>query len=87
MLIGLGGMVWLAPWLLLVKNDDRQRERAAMKKGGARPIPFSRIMEGPVKTGCRLIEHARHHRLLLAEGHLPRRLPGCPGAWCEGLPP
>ena len=50
-LIGLGGLVWLAPWLLLVKNDDRQLERAAVKKEGASPIPFSTIMASPVTWG------------------------------------
>ena len=29
-----------------------------------------------VKTGGRLIQHARYYRLLLAEGHLSRRLFG-----------
>ena len=50
-LIGLGGLIWLAPWLLLVKNDDRQIERAAAKKAGTRPIPFGRIMASPVIWG------------------------------------
>jgi MFS family permease len=50
-LIGLGGLIWLAPWLLLVKNDDRQIERAAVKKEGTRPIPFGRIMASPVVWG------------------------------------
>jgi len=44
-------MVWLAPWLLLVRNDDRQLQRAAAKNDGARPIPFSRIMASPVTWG------------------------------------
>jgi MFS family permease len=50
-LIGLGGLVWLVPWLLLVKNDDRRLERAAAKKACTRPIPFSRIMASPVTWG------------------------------------
>jgi len=50
-LIGLGGMVWLVPWLMLVKNDDRQIESAAVKKLGAAPIPFGRIMASPVIWG------------------------------------
>ena len=50
-LLGLGGLVWLAPWLLLVKNDDRQRERADVRKAGAPPIPISRIMASPVIWG------------------------------------
>jgi len=50
-LIGLGGLIWLVPWMLLVKNDDRQIERAAEKKDGAPPIPFGRIMASPVVWG------------------------------------
>ena len=44
-------MVWLAPWLLLVKNDDRQLERADTKKAGSKPIPLGRIMASPVIWG------------------------------------
>jgi ACS family D-galactonate transporter-like MFS transporter len=50
-LIGLGGLIWLVPWLLLVRNDDRQIERAAVKKDGTLPIPFGRIMASPVIWG------------------------------------
>ena len=50
-LIGLGGLIWLVPWLLLVKNDDRQIERAAAKADGRPPIPFGRIMASPVTWG------------------------------------
>jgi ACS family D-galactonate transporter-like MFS transporter len=50
-LIGLGGLIWLVPWMLLVKNDDRQIERAAVKKEGKLPIPFGRIMASPVIWG------------------------------------
>jgi MFS family permease len=49
--IGLGGLIWLVPWLLLVKNDDRQIERAAVKKDGTLPIPFGRIMASPIVWG------------------------------------
>jgi ACS family D-galactonate transporter-like MFS transporter len=50
-LIGLGGMLWLAPWLMLVKNDDRQLEMASVKRDGAKPIPFGIIMASPVIWG------------------------------------
>ncbi len=50
-LIGLGGLIWLVPWLLLVANDDRQIERAAVKKDGTLPIPFGRVMASPVIWG------------------------------------
>jgi MFS family permease len=49
--IGLGGLVWLVPWLWLVKNDDREIARAAAKKDGATPIAFGRIMASPVIWG------------------------------------
>jgi MFS transporter, ACS family, D-galactonate transporter len=50
-LVGLGGMIWLVPWLLLVKNDDRQTEQAAAKKEGGKTIPFARILASPVTVG------------------------------------
>jgi len=50
-LIGLGGLVWLVPWLWLVKNDDRELAQVAAKKDGATPIPFGRIMASPVIWG------------------------------------
>jgi MFS family permease len=50
-LIGLGGLVWLVPWLGVVKNDDRELARVAAKKDGAKPIPFTSIMASPVIWG------------------------------------
>jgi len=39
-----------------------------------------------VKTGGRLVKHARYYRLLLAEGHLTRRLFGAMGRRIAALP-
>ena len=39
-----------------------------------------------VKTGGRLIQHARYYWLLLAEGHLTRRLFGAMGLRIAALP-
>jgi ACS family D-galactonate transporter-like MFS transporter len=50
-LIGLGGLIWLVPWLLLVRNDDRQIEQAAVKKDGTKPVSFGRILASPVTWG------------------------------------
>ena len=50
-LVGFGGMVWLAPWLSLVKNDDAQLAQTAAKKDGTTPIPFGKIMASPVIWG------------------------------------
>jgi len=51
LLIGLGGLVWLIPWMILVKDDDRQPAKQAAKQTGATPVPFSRIMASPVTWG------------------------------------
>jgi MFS family permease len=51
MLIGLGGLIWLIPWMVLVKDDDRQPAKQAAKTTGAMPVPFSRIMASPVTWG------------------------------------
>jgi hypothetical protein len=39
-----------------------------------------------VKTGGRLVKHARYYWLLLAEGHPTRRLFGSMLRWIAGLP-
>ncbi|MCS7026961.1 MAG: MFS transporter [Bryobacteraceae bacterium] len=42
-ILGLGCLVWLIPWLTLVKNDDRELEAAALKKSTSAPVSFGRI--------------------------------------------
>jgi MFS transporter, ACS family, D-galactonate transporter len=49
--IGIGGLIWLVPWLMLVSNDDRQIEAAAARKSTAKPVPFGKIMTSPVTWG------------------------------------
>ncbi len=51
LMIGLGGLIWLIPWMVLVKDDDRQLAKEATKKAGGRTIPFRRIMFSPVTWG------------------------------------
>ncbi len=50
-ILGLGGLLWLIPWMLLVKNDDRARETAQAPKGGAPPVSFGKMMASPVIWG------------------------------------
>ena len=50
-LVGLGGMLWLTPWLSLVKNDDAQIAKAVVKKEGGSAVPFGRVMASPVTWG------------------------------------
>jgi MFS family permease len=50
-LIGLGGLLWLAPWLWLVKDDRRPAARAAAGRTAGPSIPFGRVMASPVIWG------------------------------------
>ncbi|MGH9662288.1 MAG: MFS transporter, partial [Bryobacteraceae bacterium] len=50
-ILGLGCLFWLVPWMLLVKNDDRQLEQAAAAKSAAPPVSFARMMASPVIWG------------------------------------
>jgi ACS family D-galactonate transporter-like MFS transporter len=50
LILGLGSMIWLIPWQLMVRNDDRQIEQAT-KPSAATHVPFGRIMASPVIWG------------------------------------
>jgi MFS family permease len=51
LILGLGGLVWLAPWLKLVKDDDRALEAAQTRKAPEAGVPFARVMASPVIWG------------------------------------
>jgi MFS transporter, ACS family, D-galactonate transporter len=48
--LGLGGLVWLVPWLSLVKDDDRAREREAASRS-APAVGFGKVLASPVIWG------------------------------------
>jgi MFS family permease len=50
-ILGLGSLIWLAPWLKLVKDDDRMLESAQVRKTPAASVPFGTIMASPVIWG------------------------------------
>jgi len=43
LLLGVGGVLWLIPWLTLVKDDDRQLEAQLAKKTDAPPMAMARL--------------------------------------------
>ncbi len=49
--IGLGSLIWLLPWALVMTNDDRAREQAAKKSAGTADISFLTVMKSPVIWG------------------------------------
>jgi len=51
LILGVGCLLWLAPWLKLVKDDDRALEAAQSKKTPAAAVPFGRLMASPVIWG------------------------------------
>ncbi len=50
-IIGFGALVWLVPWCLLVRNDDRQRERAVLRRPEIAPISFRELLTSPAMWG------------------------------------
>jgi MFS family permease len=43
LVLGLGCLFWLIPWMTLVRNNDRELEAAAIRKMSAPPVSFGRI--------------------------------------------
>lgn len=51
-ILGLGCLFWLVPWMAIVRNDDRELERAALRQAQNKPdVSFGRVMASPVIWG------------------------------------
>lgn len=50
-LLGLGALLWLFPWALLVKDDDRELEAAAATKSTSEAVPFASLFGTPIVWG------------------------------------
>jgi MFS transporter, ACS family, D-galactonate transporter len=42
-IMGLGGLIWLVPWLLLARDDDRELEKAEASTSSAPSMPFAAL--------------------------------------------
>jgi MFS transporter, ACS family, D-galactonate transporter len=51
LIIGLGSLIWLIPWLLIMTNDDLAQEAEQKKAAGGADISFGRVMQSPVIWG------------------------------------
>lgn len=49
--IGLGSMIWLIPWLLIMKDNDLALEKEAKQSDGGKDISFATVMASPVIWG------------------------------------
>ncbi len=48
-ILGLGGMAWLVPWVVLAKDGEARQNTAVHKNGAA--IPFGKLLSTPVLWG------------------------------------
>ena len=55
LIVGLAGLVWLIPWLLMVKSDKPPALRADQPRPRAATLPFRNIMASPVVWGSVII--------------------------------
>jgi MFS family permease len=51
MVLGFGAMVWLLPWLLLVKDNDRELEKTVIVKTETGMLSFKQLMSNRVTWG------------------------------------
>src|SRR3981081_565657 len=50
-ILGFGALIWLIPWMLMVRNDDRALEAESTKAAVGPQVPFSSIFRSPVIYG------------------------------------
>jgi len=55
LIVGLAGLVWLIPWLLMVKNDRPSAAAIGTEKTRAATLPLRNIMSSPVVWGSIII--------------------------------
>jgi MFS transporter, ACS family, D-galactonate transporter len=55
LIVGLAGLVWLIPWLLMVKNDRPTAAALGAEKTRAATLPLRNIMSSPVVWGSIII--------------------------------
>lgn len=51
LILGLGGLIWLIPWILVVEEDAPRSAKEISKQAAAPPIQFGRLMASPVVWG------------------------------------
>jgi len=72
--LGLGGLIWLAAWLTLVKDDDRELERQQARQSGVAPVPFTRVLASPVMWGIIIGTFAYNYFVYFSMTWLPAYL-------------
>jgi hypothetical protein len=68
-------------WLTIIAHNLGNLWRRLALPGRINKWSLTSLQQRLVKTGGRLVKHARYYWLLLAESHLTL---GCLEAWCGG---
>lgn len=76
LLIGLGGLIWLVPWILMVKKDmpDRSKDAVAGRKKAAAALPMSAIFSSPVVWGTIVINFCYNYFVFYCMTWMPAYL-------------
>jgi ACS family D-galactonate transporter-like MFS transporter len=69
--LGLGGLFWLIPWLLLVRNDDRELEAISASTSKIEKIPFSHVMTKPAIWGVLIGTYCYNYFVFFSMTWLP----------------
>ncbi len=51
LILGFGSLLWLIPWMFMVKNDDKQLESAALVRSGKPAMAFRQVWKTPLIYG------------------------------------
>ena len=74
-IIGLAGLIWLVPWLLMVRNDKPAGARAdAAKARSTLTVPFRNIMASPVIWGTVIINFCYNYFVFYCMTWMPAYL-------------
>jgi ACS family D-galactonate transporter-like MFS transporter len=69
--LGLGCLVWLIPWGLVVRDDDRRLEAVQRQATAAPQIPFAQVVRSPVILGTLVGTFAYQYFLYFCMTWLP----------------
>ncbi|MGH9583652.1 MAG: MFS transporter [Bryobacteraceae bacterium] len=50
-IVGFGALLWIVPWLLLVRDNDRQIEKAELQRPDVSPAPFASLFQNRAMWG------------------------------------
>lgn len=74
LILGLGCLVWLIPWIWMVRNDDRELEKEAAARSSAPVMPFGDVFKTPLIYGVILGTFCYNYFVFFSMSWLPAYL-------------